>query len=117
MIPLHFIVLGVNSIDLIIFYALADVRNVQVPVRLNHDTFARVWEGENPREEITNPLGFTRLQLDRRFQADFNELAVCLVEVIRSVVGFGFVQALYQVVVPRCHLLDNEPSVRFAQIK
>ena len=38
MIPLHFVVVWVNIIRPVVSYALSNVRNVQVPVGVNHDT-------------------------------------------------------------------------------
>ena len=37
MIPLHFVVVGVNIVNPVVTYALRNVRNIQVPVGVDHN--------------------------------------------------------------------------------
>ena len=74
--------------------------------------FARVWEGENPREEITNPK---RLYPDRYLQADFSKLPQSLLVVIVTSIRFRIVHTVTKLVCPE-QLVDVPLRVRVYQI-
>ena len=78
-IPLHMVMVRIYTVLFIPLNAMVYVCDVQIPVGVNHKTFARVWEGENPREEITNPC---KLYPDRNLQVYFGELSQSLFVVV-----------------------------------
>lgn len=62
MVPLHIVVMGVNIVHPVVTHALCDIRDIQVPVGFDHNTFARVWEvgtlARKPPTHLVLPYSF-----------------------------------------------------------